>query len=131
MVVVDTSALIAILFAEADAPVFADRLRHSTESTVSSATFPEAGIVAHRRAGGRDPSGIYRLLEEADIRVERVSQTQARMAIDAYARFGHGSGHSAGLNYGDCFAYALARHLDQPLLFKGDDFARTDIRSAL
>ena len=129
--VVDTSAIIAILFAESDGPIFAARLGQSTDSVMSSASLVEAGIVAFRRVGGRDPSAAFRLVAEAQIRIEPVTEVQAEMAIDAYARFGRGRGHPARLNFGDCFSYALAKALDVPLLFKGDGFPHTDIRSAL
>lgn len=129
--VVDTSALIAILLAEADAPLFAERLRQSVSSVMSSAGFVETSIVAFRRAGGLYHSAVFRLVEEAEVRVEPVSEAHANIAVDAYARFGRGTGHPARLNFGDCFSYALAKSLNEPLLYKGDDFARTDIRSAL
>jgi ribonuclease VapC len=129
--VVDTSALMAILLAEADASLFAEQLRRSMNSVMSSGSLIEAGIVAYKRTGGRDPSALFRLVAEAEIRIEPVSEAHARIAIEAYARFGKGSGHAANLNFGDCFSYALAKAMDRPLLYKGDDFAKTDIRSAL
>ena len=129
--VVDTSALMAILLDESDGPVFASSLERSPSAAVSSATLFEASIVAMRRADRADASALHRLIDEADISIRPFDGDQARIAISAYARFGRGSGHLARLNFGDCFSYALARALDQPLLYKGDDFARTDIRSAL
>ena len=129
--VVDTSALMAILLDEPDAPVFALSLERSRSTVISSATLLEAGIIAMRRVARTDASAVFRLIDGADISVRPVDEEQAKIAIGAYARFGRGSKHPARLNYGDCFSYALARALDQPLLYKGDDFARTDIRSAL
>ena len=129
--VVDTSALMAILLDEPDGPVFASRLERSPSAAISSATLFEASIVAMRRVAQTDTSALLHLVDEADITVRPFDGDQARIAISAYARFGRKSGHSARLNFGDCFSYALARALNQPLLYKGDDFARTDIRSAL
>ena len=82
----------------------------------------------------RDPVARRRfddLLREAGISVEPVTEEQARLAREAYRDFGRGSGHPAKLNFGDCFAYALAKAMDEPLLFKGEDFSRTDVASAL
>jgi ribonuclease VapC len=73
-------------------------------------------------------AGVDDLLGRLDIAIEPVTASQARIARQAYRDFGKGSGHPAGLNFGDCFAYALARELNEPLLFKGDDFGKTDIR---
>ena len=121
----------AVLRAEADAPRFAAALESITPLTMSAGTLQELGIaVLHKRGPKRLPE-LFDLIEAIGIDIAPVSEQSARDAIDAYSRFGKGTRHPAQLNFGDCFAYALAKALDEPLLYKGDDFARTDIRSAL
>ena len=98
---------------------------------ISATNFVEAAIVID--ASG-DPIASRRfddLVREAQLIVEPMTEAQARIARDAYRDFGRGSGHPARLNFGDCFAYALARSMSEPLLFKGDDFAHTDVTPAL
>ena len=98
---------------------------------MSAASFLEAAIVVDRN---RDPVLSRRfdeLIREAEIIIEPVTEAQARIAREAYRDFDRGSGHPARLNFGDCFAYALAKDQGEPLLFKGDDFVHTDITSAL
>ena len=115
--IVDTSALIAILRDEPEAPACAKAI--------------EAAIVID---ASRDPVASRRfedLVREAQLVVEPVTEAHARIAREAYRDFGKGSGHPARLNFGDCFAYALARATGEPLVFKGDDFAHTDIAPAL
>lgn len=125
--IVDTSAVIAILHGEPDAAGYAAALEASPVNRISAATWLEVGIVIDAT---RDPLVSRRfdeILSEGAFVVEPVTETQVRIARDAYRDFGQGSGHPAGLNFGDCFAYALARELGEPLLFKGDDFRHTDI----
>jgi ribonuclease VapC len=125
--IVDTSALVAILKLEPDGPLYEAALVASPVNRISAATYLEVSIVIDR---ARDPLVSRRLdeiLAVAGVVVEPVTEAQARIAREAYRDFGKGSGHRAGLNYGDCFAYALARERDEPLLFKGDDFGHTDI----
>jgi ribonuclease VapC len=129
--IVDTSSLVAILRAEPDAADHAEAIEAAPVRRMSAATFVEAGAVV-----GRDPDPIVRrqldaLIEAASIAIEPFTEAQARVARDAYRDFGKGSGHAAGLNLGDCFAYALAKTAGEPLLFKGDDFSATDVRPAL
>jgi ribonuclease VapC len=129
--IVDTSAIVAILRGEPDADRYVEALGRATEPVVSAGTYLETAIVID---ANRDPvlSGrLDDLLAVAGITVEPVTQRHAEMARQAFRDFGRGSGHPAGLNFGDCFAYALARASGQPLLFKGDDFSRTDVTSAL
>ena len=133
--IIDASALIAILRAEPDAAAFAAALANVPASApaprISAANYLEAGIVID---AARDPVASRRvdeLIRRAGIEIAPVTEGQARIARDAYRDFGKGSGHAAGLNFGDCFAYALARDADEPLLFKGADFAATDITPAL
>ncbi|MBA2556297.1 MAG: type II toxin-antitoxin system VapC family toxin [Chloroflexi bacterium] len=128
--IIDTSALIAILRDEPDARRYAEAIEGARERRISAATYVEVGAVID---GSHDPVASRRvddLLAAATINIEPVTQEQARMARDAYRDFGKGSGHAAGLNFGDCFSYALARATGEPLLFKGDDFSRTDISAA-
>lgn len=125
--IVDTSALIAILRDEPDARRFAEAIEAADRARISAATYVEIGAVID---SAQDPVASRRvdeLLDAGRISVEPVTATQARIARDAYRDFGKGSGHPAGLNFGDCFAYALAREAGEGLLFKGDDFSKTDI----
>ncbi len=129
--IVDTSALIAILRGEEDAVVYAQAIANADVGRISAATYVETAAVIDIN---RDPIASRRfddLLREARLVVEPVTEAQARIAREAYRDFGRGSGHPARLNFGDCFAYALARAMDEPLLFKGDDFVHTDISPAL
>jgi len=129
--IVDTSAFIAILRDEEDAMVFARAIANTATRRISAATYVETAAVID---ASRDPIASRRfddLLHEAQFAIESVTEMQARIARDAYRDFGRGSGHPARLNFGDCFAYALAKAMDEPLLFKGEDFTRTDITSAL
>jgi len=130
-VIVDTSALIAILRDEQDAATFAEAIAAAATVRMSAANYVELGAVID---SARDPVASRRvdeLLNVAGIGIEPVTRAQARRARDAYRDFGKGSGHRAALNFGDCFAYALATDLGEPLLFKGTDFAQTDVESAL
>jgi ribonuclease VapC len=129
--IVDTSAIIAILRGEDDAEVYARALAAGDVRRLSAASYLECGIVLDTQ---RDPivsRGLDNLLEEAEFVIEPVTERQARLARVAYADFGKGSGHPAGLNFGDCLSYALAQDLREPLLWKGDDFGHTGVRSAL
>ena len=129
--IVDASALIAILRNEPEALSCADAIENASVRRISAANYVEAAVVID---GSRDPIASRRfddLLREAELVVEPVTEVQARVAREAYRDFGKGSGHPAQLNFGDCFAYALAKVAGEPLLFKGDDFTHTDIASAL
>ena len=129
--IIDSSALIAILRDEADATTYADAIEKAEACRISAATFLETAIVVD---GSRDPILSRRLddlVTEAAIAIQSVTEAQARIARDAYRDYGRGSGHPARLNFGDCFAYALARDSGEPLLFKGNDFSRTDVTPAL
>jgi ribonuclease VapC len=129
-VIIDTSALVAILRAETNAAAYAKVIESTKPRRISAANFFEVAAVID---SGRDPVASRRLDEligAAEITIEPVTEKQARLARDAFRDFGKGSGHKAKLNFGDCFAYALAKDLDEPLLFKGNDFVHTDIDSA-
>ena len=129
--IIDTSALIAILRAEPQASEMAHAIEREQTRRISAANWLETAVVID---ASRDPVASRRfdeLVQTAELRVEPVTGDQARIARDAYRDFGRGSGHKASLNFGDCFAYALAKVTGEPLLFKGTDFAKTDITRAL
>jgi ribonuclease VapC len=130
-VIVDTSALIAVLRNEPEALAFATLLDGAAVSRMSAANFLEAAIVVDGRRRPEDRRRFDDLLRELRIVIEPVTEEQARIAREAYRDYGRGSGHPARLNFGDCFAYALARATGEKLLFKGDDFRHTDITPAL
>ncbi len=128
--ILDTSALIAILRFEAEAPEFARIIESAAQPCMSAVSYVEAGAVID---GSKDPVASRRfddLIEEAQIAIEPVTEAQARIARQAYRDFGKTSGHPAKLNFGDCFSYALAKFKGEPLLFKGRDFSWTDVKSA-
>jgi len=130
-VIVDSSALVAILKREPERQEFTQALKDTAEVRISAATYFEASIVVD---SARDPIAsrmLDDLIENCKIEIEPVTPEQARIARQAYRDYGRGSGHKANLNFGDCFAYALARVKREPLLYKGDDFVHTDIRSAM
>ncbi len=129
--IIDTSALIAILRDEQDASAMAHAIEQAHSRRISAANWLETAVVID---ASRDPVASRRfdeLAQTAELHVEPVTHDQARIARDAYRDFGKGSGHKAGLNFGDCFAYALAKTTAEALLFKGDDFSHTDITPAL
>ncbi len=128
--IIDTSALIAILRDEPEAQRCASAIENHSIRRMSAANFVEAAVVID---ASRDPIASRRfdeLMKEARISIEPVTEAQARLAREAYRDFGKGSGHPAKLNFGDCFAYALAKSSHEPLLFKGDDFLHTDLDPA-
>lgn len=131
MMVVDTSALLAILEVEPDAGIYARAIAEADPPLISAASLLEAGIVILNRRGPKALKNVDRLIQEAGFQVESVTAQQARLALDAYAVYGKGRKSKAGLNYGDCFSYALAKVTGLPLLFKGKDFSETDLPSAL
>ncbi len=125
--IIDTSAIVAVLRGEQGATAYAAMIESAPIARISAATYVELGVVID---GLRDPvmsGSLDPFLVSMVVVVESLTASQARIARAAYQRFGRGSGHPARLNMGDCFAYALARELDEPLLFKGDDFKLTDI----
>jgi ribonuclease VapC len=130
-VIIDSSAIVAIMLSEPDAARYLAALAAAKDARMSAATYVETGIVADCSRNAADGRRLDALLREAGVTIEPVTETQAAIARQAYRDFGRGSGHPAALNFGDCFAYALAKDLSRPLLYKGDDFAHTDIRSAL
>ena len=129
--IVDSSVLIAILREESDARSFTQALEDADDIKISAATLFEASIAAdgmQDRDVGRRFDDICR---DSALIVVPFDAEQARIAREAYRTFGKGSGHKARLNFGDCFAYALARVTGEPLLYKGGDFGETDVASAL
>ena len=127
--VVDTSALIAILLLEPEAERFTMAIADARPRLLSAANLLEAGIVIEGRLGLEAGGDLDQFVTDVDLEVEPVTVAQVRVARQAYRIYGRGN-HPAGLNFGDCFAYALAKTTGLPLLFKGDDFAQTDITPA-
>ena len=129
--IVDTSAIVAILLGETGAATLDEALVRSSTSRMSAASYVELCAVVHRRDRPEIIRNVDRLLLAYGIRIEPLDEAQARVAAQAYRDYGRGSGHPARLNLGDTFSYALASVADEPLLFVGDDFAHTDIRPAV
>lgn len=124
--IVDTSALVAILRAEPEADRLIDRLLAVSEVRISAGTLLEARIIAEREGGTEE---LEELIAVAAIEVVPADARQIDLAFDGFCRFGKGR-HPAGLNFGDLFAYGLARATGEPLMFKGGDFAQTDVQAA-
>lgn len=127
--VVDTSAVVAILLEEPESAHYAQLIEDHPVPLISAASVFETGIVLISRYGPEARDDLRAFIAQAGMQIEPVTVEQTEIALDAYQRFGKGR-HRAGLNFGDCFAYALAKAMGQPLLFKGNDFARTDIEAA-
>lgn len=127
--VLDTSALVAILRDEPECAEFVHLVSIADDPLISAATLLEASIVLHARVGDEGVADLDRFLQAAAVRCVAVDIEQAVAAREAWARYGKGRS-PAGLNYGDCFSYGLALTRDRALLFKGDDFALTDVRRA-
>lgn len=128
--IIDASAILAILLLEPEAPIFVQALASGSESRMSAVNYLEVAIRIDRENGVVAAQKFDDFMALTRIAVQPVSLTQTRLARLAYAEYGTGR-HSAGLNFGDCFAYALAKETGLPLLFKGNDFSRTDIRPAV
>jgi ribonuclease VapC len=129
VIVLDTSALMAIHLHESERPAF-----RTAVTSASGAILPASGYVEFVLATKARPSSrawLDRLMRLKLFRMEPISTAMALLAADAAERYGRGSGHAARLNFGDCLSYAVAKHLGAPLLYKGDDFRHTDIESAL
>ena len=128
--ILDTSALIAVLFEEPEAEDFARLILDADICRLSVVSHLELSIVLERQAKPEAARQAEAFLRAASIVIEPVTLHQGALARQAYYDFGRGR-HRARLNLGDCFPYALAKAMNEPLLFKGDDFARTDVRAAL
>ena len=127
--ILDTSAVIAILAGESDAAHFAQIIEQDPSPRIGTSAMLEASIVLTRWFGDTAESALDAFVRESGAEIVAFDLPQLRAAQDAYRRFGKGR-HAAGLNVGDCMSYALARVCDEALLFKGDDFAKTDIEAA-
>ncbi|OLT16889.1 ribonuclease [Serinicoccus sp. CUA-874] len=129
--VLDTSAVAAVIFGEPDAETLLRVMQRAAgDLLMSAATSVEVGIVVETRQGREATQDLRLLLDRLGVDIAPLDAAQASIAVDAWRRFGKGR-HPASLNLGDCFAYAAAQSRDAPLLFKGGDFAQTDVRSAL
>ena len=126
--VIDTSALVAILWDEPEAEPIAAAMAAADRRLLSAVSRVELSFVVEGRKGQAGRAALERLLTDGDIEVVSVTPRQAMIAIDAFRRYGKGQRHPVGLNIGDCFSYALASATERPLLFKGNDFHLTDIR---
>lgn len=129
-VVVDSSVFVAIFKGEADAARLAERALSYQRRIMSAATWLESAMVCEGASGQGGRDRFERIVALFDVEVVPFSPEQARLALGAFKRFGRGRRAKAALNYGDCCVYALAKELDVPLLFKGNDFAQTDIEPA-
>jgi ribonuclease VapC len=127
--VLDTSAIIAILFEEEEAERFARAIEAAAVRLLSVANWVETGLVVLARKGEQGFNDLERFISDAAIDRVQIDPANGALAIAAFRRFGKGR-HAARLNFGDCFAYALAKATGEPLLFKGGDFALTDIAAA-
>jgi ribonuclease VapC len=130
VIVIDSSAVIAIFRQEADAAHYAGLIANDDDPVISAANIVEVSIVLRglkKISADRAERWLDEFIETAGIRIEPVTPDQARIARSVHLRFGKGTGHGAALNYGDCFAYGLAKAMDAPLLCKGNDFPLTDI----
>jgi len=128
--IIDTSALAAIVFREADRDSYRQAIIQAPRRVISAATYVELSIVVDSRHDPVLSRSLDDLLTSLGIEVADLTADQARIARSAHRDFGRGSGHPARLNMGDCFSYALAKQTDEPLLWKGDDFGHTDVRRA-
>lgn len=127
--VIDSSALLAIVLDEPERQTFLSKISLDARPLIAAANYVEAAIVLVSRRGPAAAVELRGFLEEAGIEIAEVNDAVSEAAIEAFARFGKGR-HPAGLNFGDCFAYALASIMGERLLYKGDDFAKTDIDAA-
>lgn len=127
--ILDTSALIAILYREPEATDFARLIQEAESCKISVANHLELSMVVERQLGPEGMRQAEAFLRRAAVTIEPVTLQHGELARQAFLDFGKGR-HKAGLNFGDCFAYALSKATGEPLLFKGNDFAQTDIQSA-
>jgi len=128
--IVDSSAIVATIKREPDWISLSQAMDSATTLSISAASYLETAIVVDGLRDAVQSAKLDELILDMEMVIEPVTVEQARIARQAYRDFGRGSGHRANLNFGDCFAYALARVKREPLLFKGDDFTHTDVRRA-
>ena len=129
VVVIDSSVIVAIYKGEEDGSRLTERITSYKRKLMSAATWLESAMVCESASPGGE-ADFATMIHDFDIELVPLTSEQARLAFDAFKRFGKGRGAKAALNYGDCFVYALAKELGAPLLFKGGDFAQTDILAA-
>ena len=125
--IVDSSAVVAMLRGEPEGAQFGAQISSDSDPVISAGNYLEASIVIDRDRDATQSTNLDALLKELKIEIVPVTASQARIARQAYRDFGKGSGHPARLNFGDCFAYALATERGEPLLYKGDDFAHAGV----
>jgi ribonuclease VapC len=130
-VILDSSAIIAIVRRESEREIYLDALLDAEKVAISSSTLLEVRIVAQRSGIEGLEEQVVSLILDHSVEIIPFSDAQQTLAAEAHRTFGKGSGHPAKLNFGDCFAYALAKESGDPLLFKGNDFAQSDVMSAL
>jgi ribonuclease VapC len=128
-VIIDSSAIVAIVLREPGWERLVDRIGSRDTCAIGAPTLVETGLVLTAKMGKKASSVLSRLLQETGITTIPFAEEHWQMAVEAYARFGKGR-HAAGLNFGDCLTYAVARLAERPLLFVGDDFSRTDLTAA-
>ena len=129
--IIDSSALLAILFNETDAHMHAAAIAKAKSAQISAANWLETAIRIDHGSSPIASNAMDDLIREAQIEIVPVTADQVSIARQAYRAYGKGTGHPAQLNFGDCFSYALAKSTGQPLLFKGNDFSQTDLQAAL
>ncbi|MBT3331742.1 MAG: type II toxin-antitoxin system VapC family toxin [Rhodospirillaceae bacterium] len=129
--VLDTSAIIAIIYNEEERQLFIEIIDRTQARFLSAASLLETKIVLHRRLRESASITLGSFLTDAEIQIVDVTRQTSDIAFDAFLRYGKGQGKGAGLNFGDCFSYALAKEMDLPLLFKGNDFSQTDLVAAV
>jgi len=128
--VIDSSALLAIILDEPELDEFTSSVAKADVVRFSAASYVEASMVLTMRIRPQQESSLDEYLQRYEIRIEPLTEEQARIAAEAFRSYGRGR-HKARLNYGDCFTYALAKATREPLLFKGNDFSQTDLESAI
>jgi ribonuclease VapC len=128
--VVDSSAVLAVMLDEPDQSIYLETMKRAPELTMSAPTLFECRLVALRKSGAELEEKLLSFIEDLNVRIIAFDEPQAALAAEAFRRYGKGRAKAA-LNFGDCFSYALARHTDLPLLYKGGDFARTDVAAAI
>jgi ribonuclease VapC len=131
MIAVDTSALLAIVFDEPERETFFKAIRDAESALISAVSVVEARMVTYSRRGATGLEVLDGILEVPTFEIVSPGSEELEIAHAAFVAYGKGTGHPAGLNFGDLFSYALAKARGVPLLFKGDDFARTDIAAAV
>jgi ribonuclease VapC len=131
LIVLDSSPLVAVMLREVDADHYKDAVRQADRLYITAPNKLEVMMVVGGKMGQNGIALVQELIGNLQIETVPFTEVLADRAADAFLRYGKGQNHPAKLNFGDCIAYALAKSLDAPLLYKGDDFAKTDIRSAL